>query len=202
MVQNKKRGPGRPRIFDEEAVLDRAVRVFWEKGYEGASIDDLTEAMGLSRPSVYNAFGDKEALFMRCLERYGATTGELIMGAIALATDARGAVAAYLRQAATNATGEDTPHGCLLATVAPSVCLPGVREFLAASMAASETALAARLSAGVASGELPSDFPVIQRARRITDLSMSLAVRARTGATREELLLDAADAAAMAMVAS
>ena len=70
MKQDKPGTRGRPRSFDKERALDAALRVFWEKGYEGASLSDLTEAMGINRPSAYAAFGDKEALFRQVLERY------------------------------------------------------------------------------------------------------------------------------------
>jgi AcrR family transcriptional regulator len=199
MVQNIKRLPGRPRLFDADQTLDQAIRVFWRKGYEGATIDDLTEATGLSRPSLYNAFGDKEALFMRCLERYVATIGSLAVQSMDAAGGAREAVCAYLRQAALNATGEGCPSGCLIACVVPAVENSSVRAFLAVAMAASDGAIAARLALGVASGELPSDFPVAQRARCVTDLSMALAVRARGGASRVELLETAAEGAALAL---
>src|SRR5450432_2916250 len=63
---------GRPRTFREEDALDAAMRVFWEKGYEGASLDDLTQAMGINRSSLYSSFGDKAALFRRVIDRYGA----------------------------------------------------------------------------------------------------------------------------------
>src|SRR5687768_2471443 len=69
-LRRPSRRPGRPRAFDEQAALEAALGVFWRKGYEGASLSDLTEAMGINRPSLYAAFGNKEALFRRVLERY------------------------------------------------------------------------------------------------------------------------------------
>ncbi|BDI30756.1 TetR family transcriptional regulator [Capsulimonas corticalis] len=190
---------GRPRTFDAGQVLDQAVQVFWTKGYDAASVDDLVLAMGMSKPSLYNAFGDKQALFMRCLERYGETVGARALGAMSNAEGARDAAHAYLAQAARNATGDDTPAGCLIACIAPVVDHAGVRAFLATAITAADEAIADRLAAGVASGELPADFPARQRARRITDLSMSIALRARVGATRAELLVAAAEGAELAL---
>jgi AcrR family transcriptional regulator len=70
LTVNKKRGRGRPRAFDVDAALDRAVEIFWKNGYEGADLDKLTEAMEINRPSLYAAYGDKRALFFKAVERY------------------------------------------------------------------------------------------------------------------------------------
>src|SRR5882762_10738972 len=83
--------PGRPRCFCEEEALERAMRVFWEKGYEGASLGDLTEAMGINRPSLYATFGDKQALFFRAMERYASGPGSYLSAALEQPT-ARGVV--------------------------------------------------------------------------------------------------------------
>ena len=103
---------GRPRAFDIDEALDRAVLVFWSKGFEGASLDDLTEAMGISRPSLYRAFGNKEDLFYKALERY--TEGLASYFARALAEPTSGAVAtAVLHGTVEAATMPGFPTGCL-----------------------------------------------------------------------------------------
>lgn len=198
MVQKEPKKRGRPRAFDLDDVLDKAVQVFWQHGFEGSSLDDLTGAMGLNRPSLYAAFGDKEALFLQCLARYSATVGGRAMQALHEPPTAREAVAAFLRQSVINATSPDGPRGCLVGSVAAAVDLDSVRQVALAGMTGAE--LAKRLQAAVDAGELPADFPVRSRARRLADSSMSLALRARAGAPREELLEDAADAAALAFV--
>src|SRR3954452_23728654 len=103
---------GRPRAFDIDKALDRAVLVFWSKGFEGASLDDLTEAMGISRPSLYRAFGSKEDLFRQALARY---TEDLVSYfARALTEPTSGAVAtAVLRGVVEAATTPGRPAGCL-----------------------------------------------------------------------------------------
>ncbi len=202
MVQKEKRAPGRPRAYDADQVLDQALRVFWAKGYEATTVDDLTGAMGLSRPSLYNAYGDKEALFMRCLERYGLTRGALAAQALDSGATIQEAIHAYLRQAVMNATGEDLPHGCLIACVVPAIDNAGTRAYSASTLLQADDAIAKRLETAVAAGELPPDFPTVRRARRITDLSSALSIRARAGAFRAELLEDAAEGAALALTCS
>src|SRR5580693_2890312 len=103
---------GRPRCFCEEQALDRAMRVFWEKGYEGASLADLTEAMGINRPSLYAAFGNKEALFLKVLDRYGEGPAAYVLESLQQPT-AR-AVIEHLWHGSAKALGDPrNPRGCL-----------------------------------------------------------------------------------------
>ena len=197
--QEGKRPPGRPRAYDADQALDAAMRVFWTKGYEAATVDDLTGAMGLSRPSLYHAYGDKEALFMRCLERYSQTRGALAAQALASGASIGDSIAAYLRQAVLNATCDDQPSGCLISCVAAAIDAAETRAYSANTFRQADDAVARRLEAAIAAGELPPDFPAARRARRIIDLYTALAVRARAGATRAELLDDAAEGAELAL---
>ncbi len=199
IVQNNKRAPGRPRAYDPEQALDQALRVFWTKGYEATTIDDLTAATGLSRPSLYNAYGDKEGLFLRCMERYVSTRGQLAAQAMEQAESVSDAIKAYLSQAAINFTGEDSPSGCLVACIIPAIDNPEMRAFSTGVLAKSDAAVAIRLAAAVESGELPRGFPVERRARRVTDAASALAARARAGASRAELLEDALESAELAL---
>src|SRR5260221_6856216 len=144
-VKNNARGRGRPRQFDEKEALDAALHVFWAKGYDGATIDDLVEAMGIGRPSLYGAFGDKEALFARCLEHYGGTIGSKTMAAFHAAKDVHSAVRAFLRQAVVNFTGRDTPPGCIVLSVAPAVADARGRAPVRASCETGVAQIAARL---------------------------------------------------------
>jgi AcrR family transcriptional regulator len=191
MVKKEAKPRGRPRQFDESDALDAALRVFWAKGYDGATIDDLTEAMEIGRPSLYATFGDKEALFARCLERYGETFGGKTLEALRSAKDVHGAFRAFLRQAVVNATGEDTPAGCVMACVVPAVDDVKVRQAVASSFRVAASLLEERLRAGVREQQLGADFPVATRARAVVDASNALALRARLGARRAELLADA-----------
>src|SRR6476469_6641060 len=103
---------GRPREFDVDEALAAALRVFWSKGYEGASLTDLTDAMGITRPSLYAAFGNKEALFRKALDLYEREKLEYTRAA--LEQPSARAVAEYIMRGALAAqTGSSEPHGCL-----------------------------------------------------------------------------------------
>jgi len=103
---------GRPREFDPDQALDRALRVFWRSGYEGASMADLTEAMGITKPSLYAAFGNKEELFRKALDRYVDGPGGYVQVALAKPT-AREVVEHLLYHAADAVTDPENPPGCL-----------------------------------------------------------------------------------------
>ena len=104
---------GRPRNFDMDEALDRALDVFWRKGYEGASVSDLTVAMGINPPSLYAAFGNKEGLFRKALDRYTAKHDDFMQEALAW-PKARDGIAALLRKTAEALTDKSSPPGCLL----------------------------------------------------------------------------------------
>src|SRR5947209_16697338 len=103
---------GRPRSFDLDKALDAALQVFWRKGYEGASLSDLTQAMGINRPSLYAAFGDKEMLFRKALDRYASGPAAYVSEALKEPT-ARAAIERLLREAADSLTNPHNPPGCL-----------------------------------------------------------------------------------------
>ncbi|MEM8753568.1 MAG: TetR/AcrR family transcriptional regulator [Pseudomonadota bacterium] len=184
-----RRGRGRPRVIDRQAALDAAVRLFWERGYDGASLTDLTGAMGLSRPSLYAAFGDKDALFLRALGRYGETIGADPMAAFEAAPDIRGATRAFLESSLRTNTGPDTPPGCLFACCAAAAAPQDakVAAFLAQVMEGTAARLAARFEAAASVGELAGRPTPAMRAALTIDMMNAQAVRARSGATREEL---------------
>src|SRR3977135_1973575 len=104
---------GRPREFDADQALDRALQVFWRKGYEGASLPDLTRAMGINRPSLYAAFGNKEALFRKALDSYHDGPAAFVRGALEEPT-ARAVVEALLRGTVDLLSSPRNPPGCLM----------------------------------------------------------------------------------------
>jgi len=202
MSKELARPRGRPRSFDEREALEKAVRVFWAKGYDAVTIDDLVAGMGVVRPSLYAIFGDKATLFMRCLEAYaehlGAGASKALLGPPRVSDGIRDLLSHLVERATT----DDSPRGCLLACVAPAVDDPKVRDFLARANAQAVALVEQRLRSAVDAGELPHDFPVAVRARHVFGLSTGMVNRARLGASRAQLLKDAEDAAALVLDAS
>ena len=114
MVQNASKPRGRPRSFDETEALERAIQVYWSKGYDGVTIDDLVAGMGVGRPSLYSVFGDKRALFLRVLKAYAEKKGALAAKALLSPQTLRDSLAAFLRHVVKTATEKGSARGCLL----------------------------------------------------------------------------------------
>ena len=197
MAEKKTSRRGRPRAYDAEAVLDRAAEVFWANGFAATSLDDLSAAMGMSRPSIYNAFGDKKDLFLRALERFRDTVASAPVRAFESGDSIEDALDALFRETVEYTTAEPSHLGCLLVNVAPATDSPEVRRLLRENLAAIEELIAQRLTSAAHSGELPSDYSSPEGARNTVNLMLSLAARARMGAPREELLRDASNATAI-----
>src|SRR5260221_10869988 len=147
---------GRPRAFDPDVALDRAMHVFWAKGYEGASLSNLTRAMRINRPSLYSAFGNKEQLFGKVLDRY--MDGPVAFFGKALAAPkARGVVEEIFLGTARMSDDPTIPAGCLLVQGALACGAASVRKKVAARRAAAEVALRRRLQRAKREGDLPKN---------------------------------------------
>ncbi len=184
MKQSSKKSVGRPRSFDKEAVLDAAVLVFWEKGYEGASLDDLTTAMGINRPSLYATFGNKHGLFLASIDRYVAVQGARQAAPLREEPNLKSAISGYYREIIRTVASDETPCGCLVASVATEVAERDetVRAKIAGNLKKGEAFVDQLLAdAGLADEASSLSGSVIVSA------GMSLAARARLGATSEEL---------------
>ncbi|MDP9797272.1 AcrR family transcriptional regulator [Catenuloplanes nepalensis] len=180
--------PGRPRAFDEETVLDRATEVFWLYGYEGASLSALTGAMGINRPSLYSTFGSKEELFKRAFARYHEKRVAQARAALDQPT-AYASIEAFLRSSADGLTDGDHPAGCL-SIQGGLACSPEnarISAALATGRAATEAAIAERLTRAAAENDLPSGVDPHAMARFVMALSEGHAVHAAAGATRDDL---------------
>ena len=178
MNEPSSRSRGRPRSIDRTAALDAAVEAFWVRGYDGASLTDLTTAMALSRPSLYAAYGDKSDLFAAALDRYLETIGGAPMRAFEAEADDAAAVRAFLATSAEGNTRPGASQGCLIACCAATAAGTdaGLRAKLGAMMTATRARLAVRL------GEV--------RAGLLLDMMNAQAVMARTGAGRHAVLRD------------
>lgn len=180
---------GRPRAFDACTALDDAMEVFWRQGYDGASIADLTAAMGISAPSLYAAFGNKEGLFRAVLERYDEEQAGIRQRMLDAPTS-REAVAMFLKDVAEKATKPGEPPGCLLLQggLAVSEEAADIPQELARCRASAEMVLRTRIECGAASGELAEGADPAALARYVTAVSNGMCVQAAAGATRAELL--------------
>jgi AcrR family transcriptional regulator len=180
---------GRPREFCVDHALTEALRVFWQKGYEGTSLTDLTEAMGITRPSLYAAFGNKESLFRKALDLYEREKLAYIGQALEQPT-ARKVAEFMLRGAVDNATGGDGgPHGCLRVTAA-ATCGEGAESIRCEIMErtkAGKNSLIARFQRAKDEGDLPSHVDPEGLTRVLIAYLQGISVQANMGEPREEL---------------
>lgn len=191
MIQKAVRPRGRPRSFDESTALAKATQVFWLKGYDGVTVDDLVAEMGVGRPSLYSIFGSKRKIFMRVLEAYAESKGALSEQALLSPPTLRDAIGSFLKFAVTSATQERSASGCLLLCIAPMVDDAEVRQLLQDAERGALEMVERRFSDAISAGEIPSDFPVAARAIQLLDLVRGLTMRAQLGASRKALLSDA-----------
>jgi AcrR family transcriptional regulator len=179
---------GRPRSFDIDGALDRVLLVFWRKGFEGASLSDLTKAAGVNRPSLYAAFGDKKALFRKALERYLDGPAAYSQEALKEPT-ARAVVERLLRGAADLSSAPRNPGGCLIVqgALACGEEADSIRHELTACRAAGEAAIRRRLQRAKSEGDLPPSVNPADLARYVATVLYGMAVEAAGGASRDKL---------------
>jgi AcrR family transcriptional regulator len=179
---------GRPRTFDADTALESAMQVFWRKGYEGASLSDLTTAMGINPPSLYAAFGSKEALFRKAMDRYEAGPGSYTPKAL-LAPTARQVAEQLLAGAVALHGTTRNPKGCLgvQGALACGEGAEAVQLDQSARRVAAEQLIRKRLERAKAEGDLPNDASPADLARYLRAVICGLAVQSADGATRKEL---------------
>jgi AcrR family transcriptional regulator len=179
---------GRPRGFDAEEALERAMLVFWEHGYEGTSTACLTSAMGISTTSMYAAFGNKEKLFRKVLERYTEGPSAYVTQALEEPT-ALGVASAVLAGAIRTTTRPAAPHGCLGVQSALTASEAGqeIRELLADWRNSGWARVRERFQRAVDEGDLPAQADPGLLARYLTTIAHGIAVQAASGVDRAEL---------------
>ena len=188
-MATRQSGPiGRPRGFDADEALERAMLVFWEHGYEGSSLAGLTKAMGISPTSMYAAFGNKEELFRKALERYTEGPSAYLARALEEPT-ALGVATAILAGVIRTTTRPAHPHGCMGVQGALATGDAGreVRDLLAAWRNDGCSRLRERFQRAVDDGDLPPETDPGILARYITTLAFGMAVQAASGVGRDEL---------------
>jgi AcrR family transcriptional regulator len=177
---------GRPRAFDTDVALERAMHVFWAKGYEGASLSDLTRAMRINRPSLYAAFGNKEQLFGKVLDRY--MNGPVAYFGKALAAPkARDVVEEIFLGTARMADDPRNPAGCLMVQGALACGDATVRKAVAARRTASEAALRRRFQQAKRDGDLPKNSDPGDLAGYVMAVVRGMAVQSAGGAGSDQL---------------
>lgn len=178
---------GRPRTFDRDEALRRAMEVFWEHGYESTSISDLTAAMGINAPSLYGAFGSKEELFREAVAHYNATEGAPLDAALRDLPTARESIAEVLRHNANVFAAADRPSGCMIVLSACTDRSQTVHDHLADRRLDLERSFAERIERGIADGDVPAGADVARVAAFYNTVNHGMAIQARDGADRAKL---------------
>lgn len=190
IIQGSKRGRGRPAAFDRGTALQAAIKLFWERGYEGTSFDDLIAAMGISASSFYNSFGSKEALYCEATQSYLEWSGQWFFAILNdPSTDTKTAFARLFEATAEEFTRGDHPPGCMI-SLAGTHCPPGmnnIRDMMVEHRAFSESAMSERIRKGIANGDVPQDCDCRMLAAYYSAVARGLAVQARDGASRDKL---------------
>lgn len=181
---------GRPRSFDREAALEAATRLFWDKGYAATSISDLTRELGIGAPSLYAAFGSKDALYAEALDHYARRYDSLVWGGFDAAATAREAAKAYLCDSASalTACSASIPRGCMVTLSAASSEGPvALGECLRTARGNIHTRLLGRFEQAVSDGEIAASVDVAALARFLQTVQAGMSILARDGASRADL---------------
>jgi AcrR family transcriptional regulator len=194
MAQNKAtegKGRGRPRAYDPQTALRQALDVFWSTGYSGASLDSIATAAGMNRPSLYAAFGDKHALYIKALEQYWDIAAADMQAAL---TDTEvplreALMRFYEGQLSIYFSGEGQPRGCFAIGTATTEAVedPEIRDVLSDRLSRLDADLEVRLRTAIESGELKGDVDAGSLAVLAASLLHSISIRARAGKSRDEL---------------
>ncbi|WP_184727969.1 TetR/AcrR family transcriptional regulator [Saccharopolyspora phatthalungensis] len=182
---------GRPRAFDEHEVLERAMHLFWEKGFDTTSMSDLVRATGINSPSIYGAFGSKEQLYLRAVGLYTEIEGGLTARAMSEHGTAKAAIEAMLKQHVVLFTRFDSPRGCLIVMGAANASSAGeeVRNLLVRHRAEIGETIRARIVRAVEDGELPSSSDPAALAQLYHGFLNGLSIQISDGIPPEVLCL-------------
>lgn len=187
---------GRPREFDRDATLDKALEVFSERGYHAASISELTEAMGLASGSVYKAFKDKRGVFLAAFDRYRSVRRALLDARMAKVETGRDKVREVLNHYALSSYGASGRRGCLIVSSANDLALfdEEAAERVAAAFKANETLIADLIRLGQTDGSISNEIDVAATARALLCVTKGMRVVGKTGRSEEDMAAVAANA--------
>jgi AcrR family transcriptional regulator len=190
MVQKEKASRGRPRSYDPDRALAQATAAFWDAGYSATSLDDLSAATGMNRPSLYGAFGDKRTLYLKTIEGYRAMARAAMQQALPNAGPLKAALGELYRRAiALYLLGGQGARGCLLVSTATTEAVmdPEIRRAARAGLEEIDDAFAARFRHALAQGDLPRTADPEVLAKLASAILHTLSIRARTGTPRAVL---------------
>ncbi|MDP3817493.1 MAG: TetR/AcrR family transcriptional regulator [Methylotenera sp.] len=189
MTAEVKKSRGRPRVFDMDEALEKALKIFWARGYEGASLAELTETLGVNKPSLYAAFGNKEELFYKALLRYASGPVAFVNEVLKEPT-AHKVAESFLVKAAEFLTDPQHPKGCMIVQGALSSGENAelVRNILIKYRKSYENQLAERFTKAIIDGDLSSDANPKCLAKYLATIHQGMSVQATSGATKDELL--------------
>ena len=182
-------GRGRPRKFDEDEALNGAMLLFWKKGLSATSLDDLSRAMRMNRPSIYNTFGNKDEIYRKALDRFCGQLDEGMEETLEAVPELRKGLLAFFDRAIAVYCGSDPAMGCLMVCTAPSEALshPEVGEDLNDLIRRIDGGFARRLERARIEGEISSDIETRLTARLLQATLQTIALRARAGTSKREL---------------
>lgn len=184
---------GRPKKFERSEALVAALNVFWTKGYNGASMKDLTSAMNINGPSLYAEFGDKQNLYKLAIDEYAENDACAPLVAFESEPDIYKAVEAFMAAAIDYATQQESGvKGCFLSSCVATTAgeIDGIEDKLQTAIAQTDKRLAGRFEAEAVKGVLPANFPSLERARLMFDLRQGHVFRARAGCAPEDMKED------------
>ena len=189
-MKSLKRGRGRPRLFDRTAAIQQAMALFWDRGYEGTTFDDLIGAMKLSPSSFYHEFGSKERLYREAVDYYLSVSSSHVSRVLAIHRDTRAAFEAFIEETAAFFTNGASPAGCMISLAGTHLPphLRSVADFTKSMRKGFEQELARRLRKGVSDGDLPPGTNVKELAAYFDTVIRGMAVHARDGASRKQLM--------------
>ena len=195
MIQNTARPTWSTAQLRRDGALEKATQVFWSKGYDGVTIDDLVAGMGVDGRACMPVFPGTNGRYPRVLRAYAERKGASAAKALLSPQSLRDSIADFLRYAVESATQKRSARGCLMVCVAPLVNDAEVQRFLQSTVAGGAALVERRFRDRNSAGDIPPDFPVAVRAIQVTDFARGLTMRALIGTPRKTLLKEAEEAA-------